>query len=605
VEFVYALLCVRERSLTLGRPADPSLQLAHDQNMRSARASPLELTPETELLLACARTRLEGNGVEHVRELAQGPLDWIRLLELGARHGVVALLYNQLNAVFPEAIPREWARTLRESLKNSARRNVLLAAQLFQILDDFAAEGILAIPYKGPALAAQAYGNLALRRFVDLDIAVRQRDVARASELVRTEGFRAEWDSSQATNGFAAQIPGQYFFEHTEDGSIVELHTERTLRYFPIPLDLDELAGRLATVRIGGREIRTLGIEDSLTILSVHAAKHFWERLMWVCDVAELLRTPRGVDWQRAQAGARRLGAERMFYLGLCLAHELLDAPLPDEVWGRANAIPAVRRMAKQVRQRLFEESRVEPGMVERLATRWQMRGGLWSGACYSLRLATTPTEADWSAARLRGPFTSAYRLLRPLRLMRTYGLAGRAKPGLAAYAPTPPSIGEKMLELAELQPGDVLFDLGCGDGRIVIQAAERYAVRAVGVDMDPRRVAEARRNARKRGVESRVTFLCEDAFATDLSKATVVTLYLTTFGTYKLQAKLQKELPDGARVVSRDVEMLAWPAERMQVYSGPGGEHGTMCLWRVNRKPPAPTGEAEPARIEEMLRSH
>jgi precorrin-6B methylase 2 len=584
---------------------DPSLRLARDRNMWSDRASPLKLAREAELLLACARTRLEEDGVEHARGLAQGPLDWIRLLEMGARHGVVALLYSQLNAVCPEAIPPEWAQPLRESFKNSARRNVLLASQLFRILDDFAAEGILAIPYKGPALAAQAYGNLALRRFVDLDIAVRHRDVARASELLRAEGYRAEWDPSQARNGSAAQIPGQYFFEHTEDDSIVELHTERTLRYFPVPLDLDELAGHLATVRIGGREIRTLAIEDSLTILSVHASKHFWERLMWVCDVAELLRTPRGVDWQRAEAGARRLRAERMFYLGLCLAHELLDAPLPNEVRERANSIPAVRKMAKQVRQRMFEESRVEPGMVERLVTRWRMRGGLWSGAGYSLRLATAPTEADWSTARLRGPLTSAYRLLRPLRLLRTYGLVGRAEPSLAAYAPTPPSVAERMLELAELQSRDVLYDLGCGDGRIVIQAAERYGVRAVGVDIDPRRIAEARRNARKRGMENCVTFLCEDAFATDLSKATVVTLYLTAFGTYKLQAKLQKELPDGARVVSRDVEMLAWSAEKMQAYHGPEGERGTMCRWRVSRKPSAPTDDPEPARAAETLRSY
>lgn len=132
-------------------------------------------------------------------------------------------------------------------------------------------------------------------------------------------------------------------------------------------------------------------------------------------------------------------------------------------------------------------------------------------------------------------------------------------------YVATPPDLVERMLELARIGRGDTVYDLGCGDGRIVIAAARRHGVRGVGIDLDPRRIADARENARRAGVAARVRFRAADLFATDFSDATVVMLYLLFEVNLKLMPQLWRQLPVGARVVSHDFHMGSqWPPERI-----------------------------------------
>ncbi|MCS7091674.1 MAG: methyltransferase domain-containing protein [Limisphaera sp.] len=122
-------------------------------------------------------------------------------------------------------------------------------------------------------------------------------------------------------------------------------------------------------------------------------------------------------------------------------------------------------------------------------------------------------------------------------------------------YVPTPMPVVEKMLELAEIKPGDVVYDLGCGDGRIVVTAAKKYGVKAVGFDIDPQRVREARENVRSNKVEHLVTIKQADIFTLDLSEATVVTLYLLPELNVRLMPQLAKMKP-GSRIVSHDFDM-------------------------------------------------
>ncbi|MBC7945987.1 MAG: methyltransferase domain-containing protein, partial [Burkholderiales bacterium] len=123
-------------------------------------------------------------------------------------------------------------------------------------------------------------------------------------------------------------------------------------------------------------------------------------------------------------------------------------------------------------------------------------------------------------------------------------------------YVPTPEAVVEKMLEVAKVGPKDVLYDLGSGDGRIVITAAKKYGATGVGVDIDPERITEAQFNAKAAGVTDKVTFREGDLFEMDLSKATVVTLYLLPSINLKLMPKLFAELKPGTRIVSHSFDM-------------------------------------------------
>jgi ubiquinone/menaquinone biosynthesis C-methylase UbiE len=131
-------------------------------------------------------------------------------------------------------------------------------------------------------------------------------------------------------------------------------------------------------------------------------------------------------------------------------------------------------------------------------------------------------------------------------------------------YVPTTNEVVDRMLDVAKVGPLDVVYDLGCGDGRIVIAAAKKYGTRGVGVDLDPARIREARANAKKAGVENLVTFKVADLFKTDLREATVVTLYLLPELNRRLKPKLFAELKPGARVVSHDFDMgREWPPDQ------------------------------------------
>jgi ubiquinone/menaquinone biosynthesis C-methylase UbiE len=130
-------------------------------------------------------------------------------------------------------------------------------------------------------------------------------------------------------------------------------------------------------------------------------------------------------------------------------------------------------------------------------------------------------------------------------------------------YVPTPQEVVDEMLKLAEIKPTDVLYDLGCGDGRIVVTAAKRYGIRAVGIDINPERISEANENARKAGVTDKVKFVQGDLFQTSLKEPTVLTLYLLPAVNLKLRPKILDEMKPGARIVSHSFDMGDWQPEK------------------------------------------
>ncbi len=148
-------------------------------------------------------------------------------------------------------------------------------------------------------------------------------------------------------------------------------------------------------------------------------------------------------------------------------------------------------------------------------------------------------------------------------------------------YVPTPHQVVEEMLRLANVGKNDVVYDLGCGDGRIVIAAAQKFGARGVGVDIDPERIKESNANARQAGVSDRVKFLQQDLFEIDLSEATVVTLYLLPEVNLRLRPKLLRELKPGTRIVSHNYDMGDWKPEKVLELSGSDQDH-IIYYWVV-----------------------
>ena len=174
-------------------------------------------------------------------------------------------------------------------------------------------------------------------------------------------------------------------------------------------------------------------------------------------------------------------------------------------------------------------------------------------------------------------------RVLLAAVLAQTVAASQVAAPPRAPFVPTPHDVVERMLTLAKVGPTDVVYDLGSGDGRIVIAAAQKFGARGVGVDIDPARIAESEENARKAGVEQMVTFKLQDALKTDVSDATVVTLYMLSAINVKLRPILSGQLRPGARIVSHNFAMGDWEPEHVETFRDAAGTLRTLYLWTAD----------------------
>ena len=159
--------------------------------------------------------------------------------------------------------------------------------------------------------------------------------------------------------------------------------------------------------------------------------------------------------------------------------------------------------------------------------------------------------------------------------------LFSQDNPSLAPFVPSPYDVVQRMLTLAEVTRDDIVYDIGCGDGRIVITAAQRFGARGVGIDIDPQRIAEANANAERAGVQHLVQFIQQDAMTVDVSEATVVTLYLLSSSNLKLRPLLTSQLAPGSRIVSHAFSMGDWEPDVLDRDEDERGNTRSLYLWR------------------------
>ena len=370
--------------------------------------------PEHELLLLCAHRGSAANIRERVVELARGGIDWDYLFLLARRHAVLPLLYRGLEGV--DGLPAGFRARLRDEFRKNATRNTLLAGEMARLARLFEAEGVPLLAYKGPALAQQAFGDITVRRFVDLDVIVRRRDARRAGELLRSLGYVKPEGLTEAHEEFL--LRRQHNLAYTRDGGlmIVELHWEVAPAHFAAVPVGEGVWERATAVKLFGTEVRCPSPEDLLLALAVHGTKHLWERLAWVCDVAALVNSRTDFDWPHVQRRARESRVERMLHLALLLARGLAGAELPEGLFNKSDG-EVLSELSAEVTAVMFSSTEPEPiGFVRNVRFNLRARDRLRERLDY-LRFILTPTDGDLSAVSLPAGMSFAYYLLRPLRL--------------------------------------------------------------------------------------------------------------------------------------------------------------------------------------------
>jgi hypothetical protein len=369
-------------------------------------------SPELKLIVAAA-TPLRHLGISaETNAIFAGVRDWNAVGDLAARHGLRPLCFEFIRKFNSGSVPEDWLQSLSKSIRPLSQRSLALSAELVSILDILERAGVRAVPYKGPALAAQAFADIARREYGDLDLLVHHEEISAIAGALQREGYRAAIPLERTLKN----SPGQYSFLRP-GGPPVEFHTEKTLRYYPRPIDLTKLESRLVTARIGDRHLQTFAPEDALTILSVHGSKHLWARLMWVADIAWLIQSTPQFDWSAAMKCAEEFSATRMMLTGAGLASELLGAKLPEDIERHVSEHGGVAFLMRESRHELFSSP---AGAMQRAIFRIRSVDGFGAGLRYLCRLTSSPAEEDWAGGD-RGQISSA--LSRPGRLLRKYGI--------------------------------------------------------------------------------------------------------------------------------------------------------------------------------------
>ena len=378
---------------------------------------------EEKLLLHCAYPNTDHGKEDRIKFLLQNGIDWSYLIKTTNVHGLIPLLYKSLSAIHSDDIPQWVLEKLHRHFLVNACRNILLTEELFRLLSLFKDKGIPAIPYKGPTLAVLAYGNISLRQFGDLDILIQDQDFQKAKNILISLGYEPEIELSPSRE--KAFIKSQRDFKFSNKTMMVnlELQWRITPVSFPFSIDSDSLWQRLYPVQIENRETQTFGPEDLILILCVHGLYHSWERLEWVCDLAQLVFRYKHIRWRCVLENARGLGAERLVLFGVFLANDLFQVGLPKEILERLENDQTLKSLLIQRTEKLFDREINFQKIFQYSVFQLKMWKGIRDKVRHCFRLAIIPNVKDAMFLPLPAFLFPLYSLVRPVRLTAEYGM--------------------------------------------------------------------------------------------------------------------------------------------------------------------------------------
>jgi hypothetical protein len=396
---------------------------------------------EIELLLSCARNHASSSEIESINTHLQHDIDWEFFVQLAIHHRVAALVYRSLQKVAHTSLPAHVLEQLRSHYRFNAVRNLLLAQELLNVLEQLKAYNIPAIPLKGSTLSIVAYGDLTIREFCDLDLLIPEEKFETAIHLLTSTGYRPASER-------------QWFFNHTPIlKSLYQFHLKHSVYALPLirtdgkvildlhkqlmselPYSFYTLWQRIQSIALLNSTAPGLQVEDLLLYLCIHGSKHQWKELTLVCDITELIRNQKNIDWEQLIQRSQELGCERMLTLGLTLASHLCNAPLPLALNQKLQANAQLTWLLSQVYHNLWcqtdcsnpqaswKEFCIFYQMLDRSSDRIRYSLGFIWFRCVGYFSLILPTLDDQEFLPLPRSLNFLYLLVRPIRLFKKYG---------------------------------------------------------------------------------------------------------------------------------------------------------------------------------------
>ena len=380
---------VRNASHNLGKTINSDTTVSKPE--RRKRGAGLEFSladtcPELELIICCLKVRRSAETDERIKTLLDSEIKWDDFIAVAAQHAVIPLVYNVLSN-FSRQIPALALLRLKNINQVNVINNLYLTNELLKLVELMEANGIRSLPYKGPVAAEFIYGDLSLRQFGDLDILIAKKDILKTKKLFHSIGYlpktirTEEEDQAFIDSG----QPYNYKFFSANGKVCIELHWMFTSKFNSFPVNYDRIMDNLTAVKIGDQSVPSLKPEDLLLIFCQHGSKHFWERLLWICDIANLIQNHPNINWEYVIDSSKKLGAKRMLFLGLNLAQGLLDVTLPNGISKQISADRKVFKLSQRVIEQLFFNPEKTIHGFESQLFSFQMRERLRDKARYSM----------------------------------------------------------------------------------------------------------------------------------------------------------------------------------------------------------------------------
>jgi len=390
----------------------------------SAKTIQPKFNLETELIIACSQTKLNSSQINHIANLLNQQPDWNYIYKIIKRNAVFPLVSWNLLQNFNHLLPAETQELLNEEFSRHTQKNMLLTGRLIEIAKLFNSKDIPTLPFKGPLLAIQAYGNLSLRQFGDLDVLIPIERVNAAIELLVAEGYEPI-NLQRLSNMEQKKDVG---FVSKDKNVNLELHWKLSGGHFSLPLEMNRLWKQLETVNLAGIDVGAFPFNTLLIYLCLHGARHCWERFGWICDINELIRSQDEIDWEQLAEEAKRLGCENALGLGLFLVYEFFGSATPLLKSKKIKNNQAFRKIEAQLRVGLFanEWTPLQVGdrylyhleSKERLSDKWKVH---WYYSVWYFKIIFSPNEVDRNLFHLPGWLSSLHYVLRPPRLLYSY----------------------------------------------------------------------------------------------------------------------------------------------------------------------------------------
>ncbi|MGA7217586.1 MAG: nucleotidyltransferase family protein [Candidatus Sulfotelmatobacter sp.] len=362
-------------------------------------------------ILAGQRT----NDFERLRPLITQSCDWDALLRVAEDHGISSLLYQTLSRL-GDSVPSPVMADLRRLYEKNIHKSLLLARELFRVLDCLDGLGVEALCYKGIVQSETYYGDMALRRSGDMDFFVRPHNLPRIKKAVRELGYTERVQIPEEAEADYIASGYECTFDSPLGKNLLELQWALQPRFYAVDFDMEGMFGRANGVSVAGRRVRTPCPEDLLLVLSIHAAKHVWGRLIWLCDIAQILRREE-LDWRAVQSQARALGVMRILNISFLLAQRFVGEPFPAAMNKSILADKVAQAFAEQISDSVAAGVSYSEQQISYFHLMMRLRERPMDRIRFLWRLTFTPGPGEWEAVRLPKMLSPFYRVVRMGRL--------------------------------------------------------------------------------------------------------------------------------------------------------------------------------------------